>query len=75
MTDKKLEEMFSISVSDRMGKQCLLWGKDWHWTHEEALVTIHHDDDLLLDIEHVIQTEGDSVTAAINSNHLSLEGS
>ena len=76
VTDKKFGEMFSISVSDRMGKQYLPWGKDWHWTYEDALVTIHHDDNIVLDIEYVIQTmEGDSVIAVINTNHLSLEGS
>ena len=66
VTDKKFGEMFSISVADRMGKQYLPWGNDWHWTYEDTLVTIHHDDNLVLDIEHLIQTiEGDSVTAAI----------
>ena len=45
-------------------------------TDEDALVTIHHDDNLVFDIEHVIQSmEGDSVTAVIDTNHLSLEGS
>ena len=66
--------MFSISVSDRTGKQDLSWGRDWNWIWEDALVTIHHDDNLMLDIAHVIQTmEGDSVTVAINTNLLSLE--
>ena len=54
VTDKKFGEIFSISVVDRMGKQYLPWGKDWHWTYNDALVTIHHDDNLVLDIEHVI---------------------
>ena len=73
-TDEKFGEMFSIRFSNRMGKQCLPWDRDWHWACEDALVIIHHNDNLVLDIENVIQTmEGDSVTAAINKYHILLE--
>ena len=68
---------YSVSKSQTgWGSNACHGGRDWHWTCEDALVTIHHDDNLVLDIEHATQTmEGDSVTAAINTNHLSLEGS
>ena len=39
------------------------------------MVTTHYNDKLVLNMEHAIQTmEGDSVTAPINANQLSLEG-
>ena len=71
------KEMFHINVSDRMGTMCLSWGKEWHWTHENALVTLHHKDKLVLEeMERAVQTmEGDSVRAPFNTCHFSLEGS
>ena len=72
----ELGKMFSISVGDRMGTQYLPWGTDWRLSHEDALVTTHYNDKLVLDMEHAIQTmEGDSVIAPIDTNQLSLEGS
>ena len=45
-----------------------------HWWH--ALVTVHCDGKLVLNMEHAIQTtEGDSVATPINTNQLSLEDS
>ena len=76
VTGMDLGEMFSISVFNRMGEQYLLWGKDWHSSHEDALVTSYYNDNLVLDMEHVIQTmEEDSVIAPIDTNQLSLEDS
>ena len=42
-------EMFHINVSDRMEAMCLPWGKEWHWTHEDALVTLNYTDKLVLE--------------------------
>ena len=68
--------MSSINADDRMGTMCWPWGKYWHSSHEDALVPIHYNDNLFLEMEHVIQTmEGDSVIPPINANQLSLEGS
>ena len=68
--------MFSISVGDKMRMMCLPWGKDWHWSHEDALVTVHYNDKLVLEMEIAIQTmEGDSVMSPINTCHFSLESS
>ena len=74
--DMEFWRMFSIRVGDRMGTQCFPWGKDWHSSHEDALVTIHYNDKLVLEMEHAIQTmEGDSVMSPINTCQLSLEDS
>ena len=68
MMDVEFAEMFSISFGDRTGTPCLPWGKDWHARHENALVTSHYNDKLVLDMEHAFQTmEGDSVTAPIHT--------
>ena len=75
MKDMAFGEMFSNNVSDRVGVSCLPRGKEWHLSCEDAMVTIHYNDKLVLNMEHAIQTmEGDSVTAPINTNQLSLEG-
>ena len=57
------KEIFHINVSDRMGTMCLPWGKEWHWTHEDAWVTLHYKDKLVLEeMERAVQTmEGDLV--------------
>ena len=77
MLDRAFSEMFSINVSDGMGTMCLPWGKEWHWSHEDALATVHYKDRLILEeIEHAIQTmKGDSVMPPFNQCHFSLEGS
>jgi len=71
------KEMFHINVSDRMGMMCLPWGKEWHWTHEDALVTLHYKDKLILEeMKRAVQTmEGDSVRAPFNTCHFSFEDS
>ena len=74
--DMESWKMFSISVGDKMETMRLPWGKDWHWSHEDALATVHYNDKLVLEMKHAIQTmEGDSVMSPINTCHFSLEGS
>ena len=74
--DMASNEMFSMNAIDRMGTMCLPWGKEWHWSHEDALVTVHYKDTLILEMEHAVQImEGDSVMSPINTCHFSLEGS
>ena len=70
-------DMSHVDVSDRMGTMCLSWGKEWHWTYEDALITLHYQGKLILEeMEHAVQImEGDSVMSPINTCHFSLEGS
>ena len=71
--DMEFWKIFSINIGNRIGTMCLPWGKDWHWSHEDALVTVRYK---VLEMEHAIQTmEGDSVMSPINTCHFSLEGS